>query len=206
MSANGHSNGTATAADTTPSFEDVPPRHVHASYCFPLSQPVVALDAKTAFEGLTEREQLYAHHLSRASFAGGLIVLLQTSVEAPQIYRLIQAVNSVQPVSEFKAAALAVDGVTKEDFQAFLVYCSGVFTNMGNYKGFGDTKFVPDITPETFWKIVQSSKAYKDSPEKLTSIWSSVKDEIFLLNDRTKQLGLGAKGITKYFTPNAETV
>lgn len=200
MSANGHTNG------TNPVFEDTAPRHVHPSYCFPMSQPVVALDAKTAFQGLTEREQLYAHHLSRASFAGGLIVLLQTSVEAPQIYRLIQSINSVQPVSEFKAAALAVEGVTKEDFQAFLVYCSGVFTNMGNYKGFGDTKFVPDLTQDMFWKIVQASKAFKDSPEKITEIWDSVKEEIFLLNDRTKQLGLGQKGVTKYFTPNAEKV
>ena len=24
----------------------------------------------------------------------------------------------------------------------------GVFTNMGNYKGFGDSKMVPDLTPE----------------------------------------------------------
>ena len=45
------------------------------------------------FQNLTEREQLYAHHLSRASFYGGLIVLLQTSPESPLIYRLIQVNN-----------------------------------------------------------------------------------------------------------------
>ena len=32
---------------------------------FQNDQPVVALDARTAFEKLTEREQLYAHYLSR---------------------------------------------------------------------------------------------------------------------------------------------
>merc|ERR1712029_595000 len=68
-----------------PKFPDVP-RYAESTYSFPLNQPVVALDAETAFKGLSEREQLYAHHISRASFVGGLIVLLQTSVESPQIY------------------------------------------------------------------------------------------------------------------------
>ena len=97
---------------------------------------------------MTEREKLYAHHISRASFYGGLIVLLQTSPESPLIYRLIQLINAAQTVDELKKSAINEHGITPEDFQAYLVYCSGVFTNMGNYKGFGDSKMVPDLTPE----------------------------------------------------------
>ena len=77
---------------------------------------------------------------------------------------------------------------------------------MGNYKGFGDFKFVPDLTPDLFWKIVQASKAYKENPEKITNIWESAKAEIFLLTDQTKQLGLGKKGVTKYFSANCDQV
>ena len=77
MSSNGATLQTNGGSAQVVTFPDAPPRHAPSNYCFPISQPVVALDAKTAFQGLTEREQLYAHHLSRASFAGGLIVLLQ---------------------------------------------------------------------------------------------------------------------------------
>merc|ERR1712212_72530 len=77
--------GTATTAPTS--------RYVPLTYTIPIEQPVVALDARTAFEKLTEREQLYAHYLSRASFYGGLICLLQTSPESPGIFRLIHKMN-----------------------------------------------------------------------------------------------------------------
>ena len=31
----------------------------------------------------------------------------------------------------------------------------GVLTNMGNYKGFGDSKMVPDLTPE---KVIKTQR------------------------------------------------
>ena len=42
-----------------------------SQFIFPNDQPVVALDAKSAFDKLTETEKLYAHYISRASFYGG---------------------------------------------------------------------------------------------------------------------------------------
>ena len=48
-----------------------------SQYVFPNDAPVAVLDCTEAFAGLTEKEKLYAHHLAQASFAGGLIVLVQ---------------------------------------------------------------------------------------------------------------------------------
>ena len=45
----------------------------------------------------------------------------------------------------------------------------------GNYKGFGDTKIVPDVLPEIFEKIVTSSKAWSEDEEAMQAIWSAIK-------------------------------
>ena len=73
---------------------------------------------------------------------------------------------------------------------------------MGNYQGYGDTKIVPDLKPEKFEAIVTGSQAYENDPITMQNIWSSVKGPMFNFEERYKQLGLGDKGVTTYFTPN----
>lgn len=109
-------------------------RFVPVTYAITNDQTFVALDARTAFEKLTEHEQLYAHYLSRASFYGGLIVLLQTSPESPGIFRLIHRINLAQSLDDLKAACVGHNGITDEDFTSFIFYCAGLYSNMGNYK------------------------------------------------------------------------
>jgi len=175
-----------------------------SQFVFPDDQPVTRLDAGTAFNQLTQGEQLYSHYLSRASWWGGLVVLVQTSQESPDIFRLIHRVNTGQELGSMKKAALDA-GLTEQEVTAYLVYCCGFYGNMGNYKGFGDSKFIPNLDQDRLELLIKNSQAYKDNPEELEKLWQMVKGPMFSLTDQQKQLGLGKKGVTKYFTPNCDS-
>ena len=108
---------------------------------------------------------------------------------------------SLQDTAELRAAAIK-SGVSEEDFTSFMVYCNGIYDNMGNYKGYGDTKIVPKIPVETFEAIVKASQAFSADSDSISAIWDAVKGPVYKLTSRQKQLGLGCKGVTTYFSDN----
>lgn len=89
-----------------------------ALHSVPLDTPVSALDCTAAFKGLTDKEKLYAHHLCRASWAGSLICLLQTSPEAGPIFLLLQRLFTHDTPESLKAACEGDDTISKVDFEA----------------------------------------------------------------------------------------
>ena len=77
-----------------------------------------------------------------------------------------------------------------------------MFSNAGNYKGFGDSKFIPGLDVAKMELIIKSSKAYEQNKDEISRLWNLLIDPIFLLNDDIKSLGLKGKGITTYFSNN----
>ena len=128
---------------------------------------------------------------SRASFYGGLIVLFQTSPESANIFRLIHKINVAEDIKSLKNSVIGKNGVTEEDFNSFLAYGTGIYTNMGNYKGYGDTKIVPDLKPMHFETIVNCSEAMKNDPQTMEKLWALVRAPMYNLDDKYKQLGMG---------------
>ncbi|XP_059612447.1 dipeptidyl peptidase 3 [Phlebotomus argentipes] len=171
-------------------------------YILPNSQPIGDLECKQAFQNLTPEEKFYAHFFSRASWNGGLIALIQTSPEAPLIFSLLHRIFLAESVESLKEAALKTGSVTEEHFTAFIVYCCGFFGNGGNYKSMGDTKFLPNVDEKIVEAIVRSSKAYQEDEKTIDGLWQKSKKGIFLLTERTKNLGFKGQGITTYFSAN----
>ncbi|XP_058872004.1 dipeptidyl peptidase 3 [Acipenser ruthenus] len=172
---------------------------VDSQYFLPNDVGISPLDCREAFQLLSPSEQLYAHYISRASWYGGLAVLLQTSPESPAVYVLLQRLFRAQPPSELQSLATSL---SDEEYQALLVYAAGVYANMGNYKSFGDTKFIPNLPKEKLKALVWQSQAFQDNPSEMEALWSSCGDRMYSLEERQKQLGLGDKGITTYFSGN----
>ncbi|CAH0727876.1 unnamed protein product, partial [Brenthis ino] len=170
-------------------------------FLLPNNQRFVELDSSQAFENLTKQEKLYAHYLSQAAWNGGLIVLVQTSPESPRIFSLLHRIFLAETLDELKSSASAA-GVPEDDFQAFLVYAGGFFANSGNYKGFGDTKFIPNLSKESFELIVKASKAYESDGTHITKLWENTKDAMYSIAPRLTSLGLADKGVTTYFSSN----
>ena len=66
--------------------------------------------------------------------------------------------------------------------QSFILF-SGFYADSGNYKGFGDSKFVPNLDEASFEKIVMASAACAANPG-LKDIWSRVMAPMYSLSDK----------------------
>lgn len=109
------------------------------------------LAIRELFEGLTDREKLYAHHLGKAAWGGARIILRQTSPEGTGILDFILKAHSACG-GEWK---LLTDkcGVTADELAEFLEFAGMFLSSMGNYFGEGDRKVVPSVSKETLGKI-----------------------------------------------------
>ncbi|XP_020633012.3 dipeptidyl peptidase 3 [Pogona vitticeps] len=174
---------------------------VDSQYILPNDIGIATLDCNEAFRLLSPEERLYAHYLSRACWYGGLVVLLQTSPESPAIYVLLSRLFRTQDPAELGELARSL-GLSEEEYQALLVYAAALYANMGNYKSFGDTKFVPNLPQEKLKKLVWASQAFKEHPEQMEALWDRCGNPMFSLEPRQKHLGLSDEGISTYFSLN----
>ena len=86
-----------------------------SAYVIPPDTPISKLEAREAFEGLSEKEKHYCHFLSRASWEGSVICLLQTSPESAPIFLLLKELFSSQSIQTLREAT--ADCVSDEEFK-----------------------------------------------------------------------------------------
>lgn len=143
--------------------------------------PIVSLTAKSFFDQLTDKEQKYAHFFSKAGHWGSRIVLRQVSHESEPIFDLILQIHK-NLKSDYSSLKIDED-VTK----GYLEYASQFLSNLGNYKSFGDKKFIPRISVEDFEKIVKLSNSDLD-------LFNKIKEPLYSIDEKSALLGFPSDG------------
>ncbi|KAI9713846.1 MAG: hypothetical protein M1820_000576 [Bogoriella megaspora] len=116
---------------------------------------VVSLKIQPHFDNLSPAQKLYAHHISRACFAGSRITMRQVSPESEDIYDFIMELQNASK-GDWKTLQKTAD-ISDEALNQFLLYAAQFLGNMGNYKSFGDSKFVPRVDEQSLTALAMAS-------------------------------------------------
>ncbi|KAI1654072.1 dipeptidyl peptidase III [Daldinia decipiens] len=121
---------------------------------------IYKLGVKPLFDNLSEKEKLYSHYLSRAAWSGTRIILSQVSPESIGIFEFIMELyrSCGGDWNQFSEDY----GVAVEDLEAFLEFAATFLSNIGNYYGSGDQKFIPQLRSGTVEKFASRSSKLLD--------------------------------------------
>ncbi|KAI0164787.1 peptidase family M49 [Xylariaceae sp. FL1272] len=116
---------------------------------------VVRLEIEKHFEPLNDKQKRYAHFISRASFQGTRVVLRQISPESEPIFDFILALHKSSG-GDWKSLQ-SKSNIADEDLDDFFNYAAQFLGNNGNYKSFGDAKFIPRCPESVFAALAATS-------------------------------------------------
>jgi dipeptidyl-peptidase-3 len=125
-------------------------------------------------------------------------VLRQTSSESEPIYDFIIALHK-HSKGDYEALAKEA-GLSHEELEAYLNYAAQFLGNLGNYKSFGDSKFVPRLEPRQLKALATVSK------DALT-LYDQFKDSIYAGDDVSKlHLGYPSAGHVSTYYPDSSSI
>ncbi|KAJ3337334.1 hypothetical protein HDU91_001511, partial [Kappamyces sp. JEL0680] len=162
--------------------------------------PLAILKVKPHFDALSPKEKLYAYHIEKAGWFGAQTLAKTLSEESWDLVFVFLSLlkNSEGALADLKDLQ-AQAAVSPEDWKAFLDYVLQVIYNLGNYKSFGDTKFIPGVAEAVFTQIVHAL----GSAEAIER-YETVKDRIYS-HEPADLLLLGFPGdghVSSYYSSN----
>lgn len=157
--------------------------------------PISLLSVREGFQELSSREQRYAHYMSKASHAGTRVVLRQVSHESEAIFDLILGIHR----------ALKGQYPQHDDSMGlYLDYVTQFLSNLGNYKSFGDSKFIPGCSKDYFFQLLRSAGFKPSDPPAGSSPYGTLQELVDLgiygIDDKVAFLGYPADGfVSSYY-------
>ncbi|QPG76406.1 hypothetical protein FOA43_003795 [Brettanomyces nanus] len=147
--------------------------------------PIARIEAGKYFRQLTRKEQLYAHYFSKAGHWGTRTVLRSVSPESEDIFDLILAIHEAVK-GDYSNTKNAMG---EEPVQKYLEYASQFLANLGNYKSFGDVKFVPRISLTELKTLVELTNS-----ESALQLFEDVRIPLYSLDSSVALLGSPEEG------------
>ena len=155
---------------------------------------VQLLDCRKSWSLLSEKEKLYSYYFSQACVEGAKICFFQRSVESPGLFLLFQELFRVPNLAEKVKEA----GISDLEWKQFKAYAAGVYNNTGNYRSFGDTKILPELTRDKFETVINVCKV-----ELVDKIWDKVGDLVYDESKDRQALGFRDEGgVSSYYSEN----
>ncbi|KAJ5931357.1 hypothetical protein N7516_005846 [Penicillium verrucosum] len=163
---------------------------------------VVRLEVKSHFDTLKDQNlRKYAHFMSRAAFEGTRVTLRQVSPESEPIYDLILSLYHVSN-GDWNSLAEKTQ-VSSEDLRFFLEYAAQFLGNCGNYKGFGDSKFIPRLSASAFEALASATAETKAAFQKASTTGGGIYETS---EQSMMHLGYPKDGHTTTYYPDSPTI
>ena len=137
----------------------------------------------------------------RAAFLGTRITLQQVSPESEPIYDLILCLYRACD-GDWNSLAQKT-GVSAEDVRFFLEYAAQFLGNCGNYKGFGDSKFIPRISPHALAALASISAETKAALDKANNSGGGIYETV---DPSLMHLGYPEAGHMTTYYPESPTI
>ncbi|KAI0479184.1 dipeptidyl peptidase III [Xylariaceae sp. FL0804] len=133
---------------------------------------IYQLGISSLFDALSDQQKRYSHYMARAAWSGTRIILRQVSPESLPIFDFILELR--RSCDGDWNQLCQSDGVSPADLQAFLEYAATFLSNIGNYYGSGDQKFIPRTSQDAFRVLASRSP-------KLGDLYTDMKDSLMCI-------------------------
>jgi dipeptidyl-peptidase-3 len=158
----------------------------------PTEVPILTLDCVDSWNRLTDAEKKYAHYIAKAAWEGAYITFEQTSNESLAILELFQTLFHSFNLQTLRSKC---QSLTDDEFNQFSNYVTYFYGNMGNYKSFGDQKFIPRLPREKFTSLISSLES-----KEITDLYNKCVDKMYSLAENEKEMGLDGQGVSSFYS------
>ncbi len=166
----------------------------------PLATTLAELDCEKAFNALADQQAHYAYNFVKSAWNGSKICYFERSYESPALLYIILKAFEQGPKKTVDAIKANFDEVA---INQILIYIAAFIDNNGNYKSFGDSKFIPECQEEVFRNFFLATPYWAAHPQEFGHIYDRISKLLFIADTPYGLIDFSDKnGTNGYYSKN----